>query len=198
MLANARQMLLGGLLWLAACGGTGALGVSASVLDSLPRDSRIELRDAVQEVVIAREDVEDAQDAVKARDTALDTLRRQAGRAPAREKSLREADVAVARIRLDVAHAELDVAERRLTLADARRQYTRAAVLRRHELISSESAKLPERETQVKSAQRSVDDAVGKSRRLLGELDKASVRRDQLLDRHLQETAQRPGAPWID
>lgn len=197
MPARSGHMLFG-LVWLIGCGGTGALGVSGSVLDSLPRESRIELRDAVQEVVIARADVEDAQDAVKARDTALDTARRLAGSASSREEPLREADVTVARIRLELARAELDVAEQRLTLADARRRYTRAGVLRRHELISSETAKLPAREIEVKSAQGSVDEAVAKSRRLLGELDKAAVRRDQLLDRHLQETAQRPGAPWID
>ena len=181
------------LVLVASCGGGEAARVPDKVAESLPRQTRVLLRDAEQEVIIAQADLDDQQrqEAVRARD--LDDARGARARG-----DRREAEIALCEARLTVATGDVDQARARLDLARARRDQTHAEVLLRYELSSSDSANLPERRKRVKDLVAEMDQRIAEGRKLRAELDRIARRRDELLDRDLAKTAGRAGPPWTD
>jgi len=185
------------VLVLVSCAGDlPSVRVPDRVAESLPRQSRLLLRDAEQEVVIVQADDEDAAQEVRRRRADLARAEAKTGGDAARE--LREAEIALARARLSVAEGEVELAALRLDLARLRRDQTHAEVLLRHELISASAAQLAERRARLAAIGAGIDESIAQGRKLRDELDRLARKRDVLLDRHLSQTAGKAGTPWIE
>jgi hypothetical protein len=176
----------------AACSAGQAARVPDDVAESLPRQTRIVLRDAEQEVVIAQADLDQQRESAATRARELDVARK------ARGGPLRDAEEALGKLRLSVAQAEVDQATTRLDLARARRDQTHAEVLLRYELGSSEAVDLPGRRDRVRQLTAQVDEQIAGGRKLRADLDRVARKRDELFDRHLAQNVGRAGPPWTD
>ena len=179
-------------LLVAACSSGEAARVPDEVAESLPRQTRILLRDAEQEVIIAQADLEEQRDVNLTRGRELETAKKGRGGA------LRDAEVALCEARLAVAEADLEQAVTRLDLARARRDQTHAEVLLRYELSSSQTVDLPGRRSDVQKLVTLMDEQIAGGRKLRAELDRVARKRDDLFDRDLAKSVGRAGPPWTD